>query len=167
MKIYTAHGPITITYVLNLFLEALIKNDQPSNAYTIFESHFEVQIDERFIADGQTFAIIAKSKVHQGKTTEAFELFEKISVWSEDTVNDFFNCLLESFTKTWQIDLALTLLEKVSKNFKATTLTFNSLIDCLIKQEQTEKAWQMLDEMSERKITADSFTISTLLKGIN
>lgn len=74
MKVYESHSPLSISYVLNLFLEALIKHDQHSNAFTIFSAHLDYQKEGRHVTDGQTFALIAKSFIQQGKPTEAFEL---------------------------------------------------------------------------------------------
>ena len=52
MKIYSSHNPITISYVLNLFIEALIKHEHHSNAMKIFESHLEVSKEGKYVTDG-------------------------------------------------------------------------------------------------------------------
>jgi pentatricopeptide repeat protein len=54
----------------------------------------------------------------------------------------------------------------MDKSVKATTIVFNSLIDCCIKQDMIEKAWSLFEEMTSRSIETDSFTYSTLIKGI-
>jgi pentatricopeptide repeat protein len=75
--------------------------------------------------------------------------------------------MLDGFVRSKQLESALTLIEKIDKKYKATTIIFNSLIDCFVKQDNLPTAWRVLNEMKERKITTDSFTYSTLLKGIN
>jgi len=51
-------------------------------------------------------------------------------------------------------------------NLEPNDITYNTMIDLAVRVDDLEKAWKYLDEMKLLGIQADSFTYSTLIKGI-
>lgn len=52
-------------------------------------------------------------------------------------------------------------------NVKASTITYNSLIDACVRNGQMTKAWSLLKKMQNSSFAKpDNFTYSTLIKGI-
>jgi len=166
MKVYNTFKPLNTTYILNSFIEALLKRGLKEFALEVFDLHLNLTEDEKFIVDSTTFATMAKNLMLIGDKDQAFNLISKISNWGNESINEFFNSLLDGCIKSKQLESAFAFIERMDKSVKATTIVFNSLIDCCIKQDMIEKAWSLFEEMTSRSIETDSFTYSTLIKGI-
>jgi len=46
------------------------------------------------------------------------------------------------------------------------TVSYNSIIDGYVRSKEFWKAWNCYKEMQNKKITADNFTYSSLIKGV-
>ena len=55
----------------------------------------------------------------------------------------------------------------INKGVSPNLITFNTIIDAFIRNKNTEKAFNIFNDMIEQKISPDNFTLSTLFKGIN
>ena len=55
----------------------------------------------------------------------------------------------------------------INKGVAPNLITFNTIIDAFIRNKNTEKAFNIFNDMINQKINPDNFTLSTLFKGIN
>lgn len=60
----------------------------------------------------------------------------------------------------------LTPIDEQGTLIQPSTITFNTLIDCCVRCNSLERAWQVYEDMQVRGVKADNYTYSTLFKGI-
>ena len=105
---------------------------------------------------------------------KAFELYESLKKESYEMNTILYTTLIKAYTKQKDINKVIEIFNtmKQSKNSKPNIITYNSIIDCCIKCDKFNLAYDYFKEMlydinnnTENSIRPDIVTFSTLIKG--
>ena len=105
---------------------------------------------------------------------KAFELYESLKKESYEMNTILYTTLIKAYTKQKNINKVIEIFNtmKQSQNSKPNIITYNSIIDCCIKCDKFNLAYDYFKEMlydinnnSENSIRPDIVTFSTLIKG--
>ena len=105
---------------------------------------------------------------------KAFELYESLKNESYEMNTILYTTLIKAYTKQKDINKVIEIFNtmKNSQNSKPNIITYNSIIDCCIKCDKFNLAYEYFQEMlfdinntSETSIRPDIVTFSTLIKG--
>ncbi|KAL5993351.1 DNA mismatch repair protein [Asimina triloba] len=113
----------------------------------------------------RTFAIIVERYVSAGKAEKALRVF--LSMHRHGCLQDLssFNTLLDVLCKSRRVEMAWSLLKTFKREFRADTVSYNTIANgwCLIKR--TPRALETLREMVETGLKPTLITYNILLKG--
>merc|ERR1719221_2529621 len=80
----------------------------------------------------------------------------------------FLTTLIKGYSQRGESQAALRVKVRMDKlGIKSTTITFNTLMDALVRDKKVDQAWDLLQDMRNIGLQPDKFTCSILLKGLN
>lgn len=113
-----------------------------------------------------------EESIKKGVSTNDFELsikflnlLKEMEIFPADT---FFNKLIDFASKKERINFSEAVYQTMlDLKITPTIVTYNTLISCYFKNGDTEKAWQIFDNIKNFPlIKADNFTYTTMIKGV-
>ena len=121
-----------------------------------------------------TYGCIINACIKNNDQQKAFELYESLKKESYEMNTILYTTLIKAYTKQKDIDKVVEIFDtmKKSTNSKPNIITYNSIIDCCIKCNKFNLAYEYFKEMlydikntNENSIRPDIVTFSTLIKG--
>ena len=121
-----------------------------------------------------TYGCLINACIKNNDLNKAFELYESLKHESYEMNTILYTTLIKAYTKQKDLNKVLEIFNtmKQSQNSKPNIITYNSIIDCCIKCDRFDIAYQHFQEMlydinntSETSIRPDIVTFSTLIKG--
>jgi pentatricopeptide repeat protein len=92
------------------------------------------------------------------------DLLKEILIFPADT---FYNKLIDFAAKKEKIHFSEAIYQNMLElKVMPTIVTYNTLISCYFKNGDTEKAWQIFNNIKTCSLKADNFTYTTMIKGI-
>ena len=121
-----------------------------------------------------TYGCLINACIKNNDLNKAFELYESLKNESYEMNTILYTTLIKAYTKQKDINKVIEIFNtmKQSQNSKPNIITYNSIIDCCIKCDKFNLAYEYFQEMlfdinntSENSIRPDIVTFSTLIKG--
>ena len=121
-----------------------------------------------------TYGCLINACIKNNDLNKAFELYESLKNESYEMNTILYTTLIKAYTKQKDINKVIEIFNtmKNSQNSKPNIITYNSIIDCCIKCDKFNLAYEYFQEMlfdinntSETSIRPDIVTFSTLIKG--
>ena len=121
-----------------------------------------------------TYGCLINACIKNNDLNKAFELYESLKNESYEMNTILYTTLIKAYTKQKDINKVVEIFNtmKKSQNSKPNIITYNSIIDCCIKCDKFNLAYEYFQEMlfdinntSENSIRPDIVTFSTLIKG--
>ena len=121
-----------------------------------------------------TYGCLINACIKNNDLNKAFELYESLKHESYEMNTILYTTLIKAYTKQKDINKVVEIFStmKKSQNSKPNIITYNSIIDCCIKCDKFNLAYEYFQEMlfdinntSENSIRPDIVTFSTLIKG--
>ena len=121
-----------------------------------------------------TYGCLINACIKNNDLNKAFELYESFKNESYEMNTILYTTLIKAYTKQKDINKVVEIFNtmKKSQNSKPNIITYNSIIDCCIKCDKFNLAYEYFQEMlfdinntSENSIRPDIVTFSTLIKG--
>ena len=121
-----------------------------------------------------TYGCLINACIKNNDLNKAFELYESLKHESYEMNTILYTTLIKAYTKQKDINKVVEIFNtmKKSQNSKPNIITYNSIIDCCIKCDKFNLAYEYFQEMlfdinntSENSIRPDIVTFSTLIKG--
>ena len=121
-----------------------------------------------------TYGCLINACIKNNDLNKAFELYESLKKESYEMNTILYTTLIKAYTKQKDINKVIEIFNtmKQSKNSKPNIITYNSIIDCCIKCDKFNLAYDYFKEMlydinnnTENSIRPDIVTFSTLIKG--
>ena len=121
-----------------------------------------------------TYGCLINACIKNNDLNKAFELYESLKNESYEMNTILYTTLIKAYTKQKDINKVIEIFKtmKQSQNSKPNIITYNSIIDCCIKCDKFNLAYEYFQEMlfdinntSETSIRPDIVTFSTLIKG--
>ena len=121
-----------------------------------------------------TYGCLINACIKNNDLNKAFELYESLKKESYEMNTILYTTLIKAYTKQKDINKVIEIFNtmKQSQNSKPNIITYNSIIDCCIKCDKFNLAYDYFKEMlydinnnSENSIRPDIVTFSTLIKG--
>ena len=121
-----------------------------------------------------TYGCLINACIKNNNLNKAFELYESLKNESYEMNTILYTTLIKAYTKQKDINKVIEIFNtmKKSQNSKPNIITYNSIIDCCIKCDKFNLAYEYFQEMlfdinntSENSIRPDIVTFSTLIKG--
>ena len=121
-----------------------------------------------------TYGCLINACIKNNDLNKAFELYESLKNESYEMNTILYTTLIKAYTKQKDINKVVEIFNtmKKSQNSKPNIITYNSIIDCCIKCDKFNLAYEYFQEMlfdinntSDNSIRPDIVTFSTLIKG--
>ena len=121
-----------------------------------------------------TYGCLINACIKNNDLAKAFELYESLKNESYEMNTILYTTLIKAYTKQKDLSKVIEIFNTMKKtvNSKPNIITYNSIIDCCIKCDNFNLAYQYFKEMlfdinntSENSIRPDIVTFSTLIKG--
>lgn len=97
-------------------------------------------------------------------TIKFLDLLQEMEIFPADT---FFNKLIDFASKKDKMNFSEAIYQTMlDLKITPTIVTYNTLISCYFKNGDTEKAWQIFDNIKNFPLKADNFTYTTMIKGV-
>ena len=121
-----------------------------------------------------TYGCLINACIKNNDLNKAFELYESLKNESYEMNTILYTTLIKAYSKQKDINKVIEIFNtmKQSQNSKPNIITYNSIIDCCIKCDKFNLAYEYFQEMlfdinntSENSIRPDIVTFSTLIKG--
>ena len=121
-----------------------------------------------------TYGCLINACIKNNDLNKAFELYESFKNESYEMNTILYTTLIKAYTKQKDINKVVEIFNtmKKSQNSKPNIITYNSIIDCCIKCDKFNLAYEYFQEMlfdinntSDNSIRPDIVTFSTLIKG--
>ena len=121
-----------------------------------------------------TYGCLINACIKNNDLPKAFELYEALKNESYEMNTILYTTLIKAYTKQKDIKKVVEIFDTMKKtvNSKPNIITYNSIIDCCIKCDNFNLAYEYFKEMlfdinnsSENSIRPDIVTFSTLIKG--
>ena len=121
-----------------------------------------------------TYGCLINACIKNNDLPKAFELYEALKKESYEMNTVLYTTLIKAYTKQKDINKVIEIFNTMKKttNSKPNIITYNSIIDCCIKCNNFNLAYEYFKEMlfdinntNENSIRPDIVTFSTLIKG--
>ena len=121
-----------------------------------------------------TYGCLINACIKNNDLPKAFELYEALKKESYEMNTVLYTTLIKAYTKQKDINKVIEIFNTMKKttNSKPNIITYNSIIDCCIKCNNFNLAYEYFKEMlfdinntSDNSIRPDIVTFSTLIKG--
>ena len=121
-----------------------------------------------------TYGCLINACIKNNELSKAFELYESLKNESYEMNTILYTTLIKAYTKQKDLNKVVEIFNTMKKtvNSKPNIITYNSIIDCCIKCNNFNLAYEYFKEMlfdinnsSENSIRPDIVTFSTLIKG--
>ena len=153
--------PSAITY--GILIKAYGQAGQLENAFNAFQKMKESNHKPNSV----TYGCLIDACIKNNYVNKALEVFETMNREKIPMNTIIYTTLIKGFAKTQQLDLALKIYERMKedKKTKPNIVTYNSLLDCAARCNDSDKANEIFMEMKEKNIKPDLITFSTMIKG--
>lgn len=117
--------------------------------------------------DNLMLNLILGTAVALNEVKDAEEVFER-ALETSPGLGDVVTCntMLKGYAKIKDVSSALGMLPKMQDlHLQPNAITFNTVMDVLVRSSRCHEAWTMLDRMQREGVSTDRFTVSILVKG--
>jgi len=168
---------------INLLIEVLCKNKrleeaqkllnqletyEPSNTFLSTNTNMEfLKLNTNCGVNINTWVIFLKNLFKLQKPNLGTFYYKKL-IQSEKFHNEsIFNVIIEGYSKNLMFEQVLEVYNEMKTyEVKPSIITFNCIIDALSKNNDIKMTWEFYDIMVECGIQGDTFTYSSLFRGI-
>jgi pentatricopeptide repeat protein len=114
-----------------------------------------------------TYGCLINACIKNDDLSKAFELYEELDANKIEMNTVLYTTLIKAYSKRRDVNKVLDIFNhmKRDKHNSPNNVTYNSVIDCLVKCEKLSLAEKILEEMHKSGVKADIITFSTLIKG--
>ena len=154
--------PSSVTY--GILIKAYGFANQLDNAFNAFIKMKESNLQPNDV----TYGCLLDACIKNRKLDKALTVFEDMKKDNIVMNSIIYTTLIKGYAQSYKLDEALKLYEEMKQNKQiapTNVITFNSLIDCCVRCNNSAKAVEIFTEMKERKVSPDLITFSTLIKG--
>ena len=160
------------SFILNTLLECCLKKGRLEKVIEIFEDHLDVKIKNKRVSeeavkpilDTMSYSVLARGLFMNKKFEEAMKLPEQMKERGLEADEGFYSHLIDGCSKNKQISLAFEILKGGASVHLP---SYNRLISSCMKQGKINEAMTVLKDMKSKNICPDSFSYSTIIKGIS
>eukprot|EP00747_Dinoflagellata_sp_TGD_P196562 gnl/TRDRNA2_/TRDRNA2_66841_c0_seq1.p1 gnl/TRDRNA2_/TRDRNA2_66841_c0~~gnl/TRDRNA2_/TRDRNA2_66841_c0_seq1.p1 ORF type:complete len:663 (-),score=152.07 gnl/TRDRNA2_/TRDRNA2_66841_c0_seq1:157-2058(-) len=117
--------------------------------------------------DNLMLNLILGTAVALNEVKDAEVVFEE-ALRSSPGLGDVVTCntMLKGYAKIKDVSSALRMLDRMQDlHLQPNAITFNTVMDVLVRSSRCHEAWAMLDKMQREGVCTDRFTVSILVKG--
>jgi pentatricopeptide repeat protein len=123
---------------------------------------------EKVEVSAVTYGCLINACIKNDKIEKAFELFQEMNKAGIALNIILYTTLIKAYSRTKNVNKVLEIFEKMKedKNNQPNNITYNSVLDCLVRNDYLEAAEKVLSELSSHMtLKPDIISFSTLIKG--
>ena len=119
------------------------------------------------VPNSVTYGCLIDACVKNNQVERAMEVFEAMKKDGVPLNTIIFTTLIKGFARQYNLERALEIYEfmKLDDKIRPNNVTVNSLIDCCIRCNNINTAWEIFEEMKSSATKPDLITYSTMIKG--
>jgi pentatricopeptide repeat protein len=114
-----------------------------------------------------TYGCLMNACIKNDNLKKAFELYQEIKENNIEMNTVLYTTLIKAYSKNRNLRQVIDVFNsmKRDKDNPPNNITYNSVIDCCIKNNELERAEEMFREMTTSNLKPDIITFSTIIKG--